>query len=101
MSGAPDHRDKSFWLATYGPYTPTPPVQGDLTVDVAVVGGGLDRCAAGARRGRFAALPRQGIEDARNLVHYFRLTADNRRAARADLVDRVTVTFARLAGLSH
>ena len=35
------HSDKSFWLATYGPYTPNPPVQGDLTVDVAIVGGGF------------------------------------------------------------
>jgi glycine/D-amino acid oxidase-like deaminating enzyme len=41
MNSAPDHRDKSFWLATYGPYTPNPPVQGDLSVDVAIVGGGF------------------------------------------------------------
>src|SRR5512143_2781228 len=37
----PDHREKSFWLATYGEYTPSPPVQGDLRVDVAIVGGGF------------------------------------------------------------
>lgn len=36
-----DHSDKSFWLSTYGPYTPNPPVQGDLTVDVAIIGGGV------------------------------------------------------------
>lgn len=36
-----DHRDKSFWLATYGPYTPNPPVRGDLKVDVAIIGGGF------------------------------------------------------------
>lgn len=36
-----DYSDKSFWLATYGPYTPNPPVQGDLKVDVAVIGGGF------------------------------------------------------------
>jgi glycine/D-amino acid oxidase-like deaminating enzyme len=36
-----DHSDKSFWLATYGPYTPNPPVQGDLAVDVAIIGGGF------------------------------------------------------------
>jgi len=36
-----DHRDKSFWLATYGQYTPNPPLQGELTVDVAIVGGGF------------------------------------------------------------
>ena len=36
-----DHSDKSFWLATYGPYTPNSPVQGDLAVDVAIIGGGF------------------------------------------------------------
>lgn len=36
-----DHSDKSFWLATYGPYTPNAPVQGELTVDVAIIGGGF------------------------------------------------------------
>jgi glycine/D-amino acid oxidase-like deaminating enzyme len=35
-----DYSDKSFWLATYGPYTPNPPVQGDLKMDVAIIGGG-------------------------------------------------------------
>lgn len=38
---AEDHRDKSFWLATYGPYTPNPPVQGEVKVDVAIIGGGF------------------------------------------------------------
>jgi glycine/D-amino acid oxidase-like deaminating enzyme len=41
MSAVLDHRDKSFWLASYGAYTPSPPVHGDLTVDVAIVGGGF------------------------------------------------------------
>jgi len=41
MAAFPDHRDKSFWLATYGAYTPNPPVEGDLAVDVAIVGGGF------------------------------------------------------------
>jgi glycine/D-amino acid oxidase-like deaminating enzyme len=36
-----DYSDKSFWLATYGAYTPNPPLQGDLTVDVAIIGGGF------------------------------------------------------------
>jgi glycine/D-amino acid oxidase-like deaminating enzyme len=31
---------KSFWLNTYGPYTPNASLQGDLTVDVAIIGGG-------------------------------------------------------------
>ncbi len=41
MSIRCDHRDKSFWLDTYGPYTPGPPVEGDMKVDVAIVGGGF------------------------------------------------------------
>ncbi|MBI5506315.1 MAG: FAD-dependent oxidoreductase [Deltaproteobacteria bacterium] len=36
-----DHSDKSFWLATYGPYTPNPPLAGDVKVDVAIIGGGF------------------------------------------------------------
>ncbi len=36
-----DHTDKSFWLATYGPYTPNSAVRGDLTVDVAIIGAGF------------------------------------------------------------
>jgi glycine/D-amino acid oxidase-like deaminating enzyme len=36
-----DHTDKSFWLATYGPYTTSPPVDGELSVDVAIIGGGF------------------------------------------------------------
>lgn len=36
-----DYSDKSFWLATYGPYEANPPVQGDLKVDVAIIGGGF------------------------------------------------------------
>jgi glycine/D-amino acid oxidase-like deaminating enzyme len=36
-----DYSDKSYWLATYGPYTPNPPVQGNLKVDVAIIGGGF------------------------------------------------------------
>ena len=31
----------SLWLAEYGPYTPSPPLPGDLAVDVAIVGGGF------------------------------------------------------------
>jgi glycine/D-amino acid oxidase-like deaminating enzyme len=41
MNSLTDHSDKSFWLATYGPYTPNPPVQGDISVDVAIIGGGF------------------------------------------------------------
>ena len=36
----PDTPD-SMWRATYGPYTPGPPLDGDRTVDVAIIGGGF------------------------------------------------------------
>ncbi|OGN88599.1 MAG: oxidoreductase, partial [Chloroflexi bacterium RBG_13_48_10] len=36
-----DHSDKSFWLATYGDYQPNPALQGDLKVDIAIIGGGF------------------------------------------------------------
>lgn len=35
-----DHRDKSYWLENYGPYTPSPSLEGDLVVDVAIIGAG-------------------------------------------------------------
>ncbi len=35
-----DYTQKSYWLNTYGPYTPNAPLQGDLAVDVAIIGGG-------------------------------------------------------------
>ncbi|MBI4770045.1 MAG: NAD(P)-binding protein [Chloroflexi bacterium] len=38
--------DKSFWLATYGPYTPNPPLKGDLRADVAIIGGGFTGLSA-------------------------------------------------------
>jgi glycine/D-amino acid oxidase-like deaminating enzyme len=31
----------SLWLAEYGDYTPNPPLADDITVDVAVIGGGF------------------------------------------------------------
>jgi glycine/D-amino acid oxidase-like deaminating enzyme len=36
-----DYSDKSFWLATYGEYTPNTPLKGELDVDVAIIGGGF------------------------------------------------------------
>jgi glycine/D-amino acid oxidase-like deaminating enzyme len=36
-----DYSDKSFWLATYGEYNPNPPLQGDLDVDIAIIGAGF------------------------------------------------------------
>lgn len=41
-----DYSDKSFWLATYGPYTPNPALEGGLQVDVAIIGGGFTGLAA-------------------------------------------------------
>jgi glycine/D-amino acid oxidase-like deaminating enzyme len=35
-----DYSDKSFWLANYGPYNPSPHLKGDLNIDVAIIGGG-------------------------------------------------------------
>jgi glycine/D-amino acid oxidase-like deaminating enzyme len=36
-----DYSDKSFWLATYGDYVPNPALNGDLKVDIAIIGGGF------------------------------------------------------------
>jgi glycine/D-amino acid oxidase-like deaminating enzyme len=36
-----DYSDKSFWLATYGAYTPSPPVQGSLSTDIVIIGAGF------------------------------------------------------------
>ena len=36
-----DHSDKSFWLATYGEYIPNLPLQGEIKVDIAIIGGGF------------------------------------------------------------
>jgi glycine/D-amino acid oxidase-like deaminating enzyme len=41
-----DYSDKSFWLATYGEYLPNPPLQGDLNVDIAIIGGGFTGLSA-------------------------------------------------------
>jgi len=40
-----DYRTKSFWLST-APYEPSPPLAGDVSVDVAVVGGGFTGLSA-------------------------------------------------------
>ncbi len=40
MSASTAYTQKSYWLNTYGPYTPNDPLQGEITVDVAIVGGG-------------------------------------------------------------
>src|SRR4030043_1717625 len=36
-----DYSDKSFWLATYGEYFPNPSLQGDINVDIAIIGAGF------------------------------------------------------------
>ncbi|MCA9794466.1 MAG: FAD-dependent oxidoreductase [Candidatus Eremiobacteraeota bacterium] len=35
------YREKSFWLATAGDYQPSPPLAGQVKLDVAIVGGGF------------------------------------------------------------
>ncbi len=40
-----DFRTKSFWLST-APYEPGPPLSGDISVDVAIVGGGFTGLSA-------------------------------------------------------
>jgi glycine/D-amino acid oxidase-like deaminating enzyme len=41
-----NYADKSFWLATYGDYLPNPSLQGDLKVDIAIIGGGFTGLSA-------------------------------------------------------
>jgi glycine/D-amino acid oxidase-like deaminating enzyme len=36
-----DYSDKGLWHATYGPYEPSPPLEGEARADVAIVGGGF------------------------------------------------------------
>jgi glycine/D-amino acid oxidase-like deaminating enzyme len=36
-----DYSDKGLWHATYGPYEPSPPLEGEVRADVAIVGGGF------------------------------------------------------------
>lgn len=36
-----DYSDKSFWLATYGAYQPNAPLEGDVKVEIAIIGGGF------------------------------------------------------------
>ncbi|MGE5249754.1 MAG: NAD(P)/FAD-dependent oxidoreductase [Bacteroidota bacterium] len=35
------HTEKSYWLNTYGPYSPNAPLEGEISVDVAIIGGGF------------------------------------------------------------
>jgi glycine/D-amino acid oxidase-like deaminating enzyme len=41
-----DYSDKSFWLATYGDYLANPALQGDMKVDIAIIGGGYTGLSA-------------------------------------------------------
>jgi len=41
-----DYSDKSFWLATYGDYLPNPALQGELKVDIAIIGAGFTGLSA-------------------------------------------------------
>lgn len=35
------HQDKSYWLENYGPYSPAPAIEGELDVDVVIIGAGF------------------------------------------------------------
>jgi glycine/D-amino acid oxidase-like deaminating enzyme len=35
------YEEPSYWLRTYGPYEPNPPLEGEIHADVAIVGGGF------------------------------------------------------------
>lgn len=41
MTGISQHASKSFWLAHSGDYEPSPPLQGSIDVDIAVIGAGF------------------------------------------------------------
>lgn len=40
------HPEKGFWHATYGPYEPSPSVEGRVPADVAIIGGGFTGMAS-------------------------------------------------------
>ncbi len=42
-----DYSDKSFWLAKYGDYTPNSSFQGEIKVDIAIIGGGYTGLSTG------------------------------------------------------
>jgi glycine/D-amino acid oxidase-like deaminating enzyme len=55
MLNMPDHGENgtgaafphhSFWSENFGPYTPSPPLRGDLKVDVVIIGGGFTGLSA-------------------------------------------------------
>jgi hypothetical protein len=78
-----DFKGKSYWMTTRD-YTPGEPLQEDIDVDVAIVGGGFTGLSSAYHIKQAEPINeigwqnRQDIEDARNLVHYYRLTVDNR-----------------------
>jgi hypothetical protein len=75
MSASTAYTQKSYWLNTYGPYTPNDPLQGDLTVDVAIIGGGYTGLATAhfLKRAeptlRVAVLEGEVVGDARDVEH--------------------------------
>jgi hypothetical protein len=73
MSASTAYTQKSYWLNTYGPYTPSDPLPAftHMVITEPLTREQLD--SIGWRN-------RSGLEDARNLVHYLRLTVDNRIA---------------------
>jgi glycine/D-amino acid oxidase-like deaminating enzyme len=57
----------SLWLDRYGPYTPEPPLHDDLTVDVAVIGGGLTGMAAACALRRAPSSPSVAVLEAKTV----------------------------------
>jgi glycine/D-amino acid oxidase-like deaminating enzyme len=56
---------RSLWIDTYGPYDPNPPLVGDLTVDVAIIGGGYTGLATAHELKRADASLRVAVLEAR------------------------------------
>jgi glycine/D-amino acid oxidase-like deaminating enzyme len=57
----------SLWLDTYGPYTPEAPVKGEVTVDVAIIGGGFTGVATACELKRADAALKVALLEARTI----------------------------------
>lgn len=66
MIALPESR-LSLWLDTYVPYTPAPPLLGDLDVDVAIVGGGFTGLMTAYELCRAPQAPRVAVLEARTV----------------------------------
>jgi glycine/D-amino acid oxidase-like deaminating enzyme len=57
----------SLWLAEYGPYQPEPSLAGDISVDVAVIGGGFLGMATAIALRRRGQAPRVAVLEAKTI----------------------------------